>query len=100
MGVVESLLDKVVAAGVNPQRVGKRVKKPATPACQPLKVRQCEPQQLPQVSQGTHYEPGDQSALGWLVDGAPTLDSLSVSSADDVRAESLSCSTEIASTSR
>ena len=33
-----------------------------------------DPQQLPQVSQGTHYEPVDQSALGWLVDGAPTLD--------------------------
>ncbi|MBU3751669.1 MAG: nuclease, partial [Mycobacterium sp.] len=33
-----------------------------------------DPQQLPQVSQGTHCEPVDQSALGWLVDGAPTLD--------------------------
>lgn len=33
-----------------------------------------DPQQLPQVSQGTHYEPVEQSALGWLVDGAPTLD--------------------------
>jgi len=32
-----------------------------------------DPQQLPQVSQGTHCEPVDQSALGWLVDGAPTL---------------------------
>lgn len=33
-----------------------------------------DPQQLPQVSQGTHAEPVDASALGWLVDGAPTLD--------------------------
>ena len=28
-----------------------------------------DPQQLPQVSQGTHPEPVDTSALGWLVDG-------------------------------
>jgi len=33
-----------------------------------------DPQQLPQVSQGTHAEPVEESALGWLVDGAPTLD--------------------------
>jgi uncharacterized protein len=33
-----------------------------------------DPQQLPQVSQGTHAEPVDVSALGWLVDGRPTLD--------------------------
>jgi predicted RecB family nuclease len=33
-----------------------------------------DPQQLPQVTQGTHFEPVDQSALGWLVDGAPILD--------------------------
>ena len=32
-----------------------------------------DPQQLPQVSQGTHPEPVDGSALGWLVDGASTL---------------------------
>ncbi|MDT5095855.1 MAG: hypothetical protein QOH60_5218, partial [Mycobacterium sp.] len=32
-----------------------------------------DPQQLPQVSQGTHPEPVDQSALGWLVDGHQTL---------------------------
>ena len=32
-----------------------------------------DPQQLPQVSQGTHSEPVDESALGWLVDGLPTL---------------------------
>ena len=32
-----------------------------------------DPQQLPQVSQGTHPEPVDQSALGWLMDGAATL---------------------------
>lgn len=28
-----------------------------------------DPQQLPQVSQGTHPEPIDQSALGWVTDG-------------------------------
>ena len=28
-----------------------------------------DPQQLPQVSQGTHPEPVDESALGWLVEG-------------------------------
>jgi len=32
-----------------------------------------DPQQLPQVSQGTHPEPVNQSALGWLVDGHHTL---------------------------
>ncbi|HEY1135451.1 MAG TPA: TM0106 family RecB-like putative nuclease [Nocardioides sp.] len=32
-----------------------------------------DPQQLPQVSQGTHPEPVDTSALGWLMDGADTL---------------------------
>ena len=32
-----------------------------------------DPQQLPQVSQGTHPEPVDHSALGWLVDGHHTL---------------------------
>lgn len=32
-----------------------------------------DPQQLPQVSQGTHPEPVDGSALGWLVDGSHTL---------------------------
>lgn len=32
-----------------------------------------DPQQLPQVSQGTHPEPVDSSALGWLVDGRRTL---------------------------
>lgn len=32
-----------------------------------------DPQQLPQVSQGTHPEPVDTSALGWLVDGRRTL---------------------------
>ncbi|WP_237572253.1 TM0106 family RecB-like putative nuclease [Mycolicibacterium lacusdiani] len=32
-----------------------------------------DPQQLPQVSQGTHPEPVDHSALGWLVDGEHTL---------------------------
>ena len=32
-----------------------------------------DPQQLPQVSQGTHPEPVDCSALGWLVDGHRTL---------------------------
>ena len=32
-----------------------------------------DPQQLPQVSQGTHAEPIDESALGWLMDGHKTL---------------------------
>lgn len=32
-----------------------------------------DPQQLPQVSQGTHPAPVDDSALGWLVEGAHTL---------------------------
>ncbi|MEU0498670.1 TM0106 family RecB-like putative nuclease [Mycobacterium sp. NPDC006124] len=32
-----------------------------------------DPQQLPQVSQGTHPAPVDHSALGWLVDGHHTL---------------------------
>ncbi len=32
-----------------------------------------DPQQLPQVSQGTHPEPVDTSALEWLVDGRRTL---------------------------
>jgi len=32
-----------------------------------------DPQQLPQVSQGIHPEPVDESALGWLVEGRHTL---------------------------
>jgi predicted RecB family nuclease len=32
-----------------------------------------DPQQLPQVSQGTHPEPVDTSALGWVMDGAPVI---------------------------
>lgn len=32
-----------------------------------------DPQQLPQVSQGTHPEPVDQSALGWLAQGRDVL---------------------------
>ena len=32
-----------------------------------------DPQQLPQVSQGTHPEPVDASALGWLMQGHATL---------------------------
>jgi len=32
-----------------------------------------DPQQLPQVSQGSHPEPVDQSALGWLADGEHVL---------------------------
>lgn len=32
-----------------------------------------DPQQLPQVSQGTHPEPVNESALGWLVEGQHTL---------------------------
>ena len=134
--VVENLLDKVVAAGANPERVGKRPKKSdgCVHAWTPLKnadypdfvaehdgcviggtawdfanservipgsldllvieeagqfslantiaaSRAAEnllllgdPQQLPQVSQGQHFEPVDGSALGWLVGDAPTLD--------------------------
>lgn len=34
-----------------------------------------DPQQLPQVSQGLHPEPVDQSALGWLSDGHDVLPS-------------------------
>lgn len=32
-----------------------------------------DPQQLPQVSQGSHPEPVDESALGWLLDGHATI---------------------------
>ncbi|HEX5144507.1 MAG TPA: TM0106 family RecB-like putative nuclease [Mycobacterium sp.] len=32
-----------------------------------------DPQQLPQVSQGTHPEPVDESALGWLIEDHHTL---------------------------
>jgi uncharacterized protein len=32
-----------------------------------------DPQQLPQVSPGTHPEPVNESALGWLVEGQPVL---------------------------
>ncbi|MGO2004062.1 TM0106 family RecB-like putative nuclease [Arthrobacter rhombi] len=32
-----------------------------------------DPRQLPQVTQGTHPEPVDDSALGWLSEGAATL---------------------------
>ncbi|ALJ21511.1 TM0106 family RecB-like putative nuclease [Microbacterium sp. No. 7] len=32
-----------------------------------------DPQQLPQVSQGTHPEPVDTAALGWLMDGEPVI---------------------------
>ena len=32
-----------------------------------------DPRQLPQVTQGTHGEPVDESALGWLLDGHETL---------------------------
>ena len=32
-----------------------------------------DPQQLPQVSQGTHAEPVDESALGWLMAGRDTI---------------------------
>lgn len=34
-----------------------------------------DPQQLPQVSQGTHPEPVDTSALGWVMDGADVIPS-------------------------
>ncbi|GAA1361590.1 TM0106 family RecB-like putative nuclease [Arthrobacter rhombi] len=33
-----------------------------------------DPRQLPQVTQGTHPEPVDESALGWLSEGQATLD--------------------------
>ncbi|MFT4211890.1 MAG: DEAD/DEAH box helicase, partial [Microbacterium sp.] len=33
-----------------------------------------DPQQLPQVSQGTHPEPVDTSALGWVMAGQPVID--------------------------
>ncbi len=33
-----------------------------------------DPQQLPQVSQGTHPEPVNESALSWLVQDSPTID--------------------------
>jgi len=33
-----------------------------------------DPQQLPQVSQGTHPEPVDTSALGWIMDGAAVIE--------------------------
>lgn len=32
-----------------------------------------DPQQLPQVSQGTHPEPVDTSALGWVMDGSQVI---------------------------
>lgn len=32
-----------------------------------------DPQQLPQVSQGTHPEPINESALSWLVEGHPIV---------------------------
>ncbi|MFG6402072.1 TM0106 family RecB-like putative nuclease [Microbacterium sp. P04] len=131
--VVENMLDRVVAAGVAPQRVGKAPKDPNGPPrsftvfpknglsafaeenaaggyvvggtawdfSHDLRVpRQSldllvideagqfslastiavslassrllllgDPQQLPQVSQGTHPEPVDTSALGWVMDG-------------------------------
>ena len=34
-----------------------------------------DPQQLPQVTQGSHPQPIDESALGWLSDGQPVLPS-------------------------
>ncbi len=34
-----------------------------------------DPQQLPQVSQGTHPEPVDTSALGWIMEGASVIPS-------------------------
>ena len=33
-----------------------------------------DPQQLPQVSQGTHPEPVNTSALGWVMDGSAVID--------------------------
>ncbi|MAP64918.1 MAG: DNA helicase [Microbacterium sp.] len=133
--VVENMLDRVIAAGVPPERVGKAPKDPsATPAFTVLAKNGIaeftaehpdgyviggtawdfahqgrvprgsldllvideagqfslastiavslaasrllllgDPQQLPQVSQGTHPEPVDTSALGWIVDGADVI---------------------------
>ena len=135
--VVENLLDRVVAAGVRPERVGKALKDDtrevrftAVPKTQlaafqrsasdgvviggtawdlahpgrvarhsldllvvdeagqfslasTIAVAQStrrllllgDPQQLPQVSQGTHPAPVDTSALGWLMGGAAVLPS-------------------------
>ena len=42
-----------------------------------------DPQQLPQVSQGTHPEPVDGSALGWLIDGLGVEESLARRIPDD-----------------
>lgn len=130
--VVENLLDAVVAAGADPQRVGKKKARDGAPwarveeadypdfiaadggcviggtawdfanaarvpraSLDLLVVEEAgqfnlantiavaaaahnllllgDPRQLPQVSQGTHPEPVDDSALGWLVDGEHTL---------------------------
>ncbi|MHA3020029.1 TM0106 family RecB-like putative nuclease [Mycobacterium sp. BMJ-28] len=130
--VVENLLDCVVEAGADPQRVGKKKGNPDAawtlvaekdypsfitdgPGCviggtawdfanETRVPHQCldllvieeagqfnlantiavaraarnllllgDPQQLPQVSAGTHPEPVNESALGWLVQGAHTL---------------------------
>lgn len=136
--VVEHMLDRIVAAGVPPQQVGKALKKPedaervrftpipkngvaafagehaasgfvvggtawdfahegriprgsldllvideagqfslaSTIAVSLASSRLLllgDPQQLPQVSQGTHPEPVDTSALGWVMDGADVI---------------------------
>ncbi len=62
-----------------------------------------DPQQLPQVSQGTHPEPVDTSALGWLIDGrhtcpqsSGTSSSLSYRMHPDVCARCRGCPTTIA----
>ncbi|MET0296633.1 MAG: TM0106 family RecB-like putative nuclease [Microbacterium sp.] len=136
--VVEHMLDRIVAAGVPPQKVAKALKSTATDAAPPpftvipkngvaaftaehedgfvvggtawdfaheariprgsldlLVIDEAgqfslastiavslasprllllgDPQQLPQVSQGTHPEPVDTSALGWVMDGSDVI---------------------------
>jgi uncharacterized protein len=45
----------------------------AVAVCSPRLLLLGDPQQLPQVSQGTHPEPIDTSALGWVMAGEPVI---------------------------
>lgn len=45
----------------------------AAAVCSPRLLLLGDPQQLPQVSQGTHPEPIDTSALGWVMAGEPVI---------------------------
>ena len=45
----------------------------AVAVCSPRLLLLGDPQQLPQVSQGTHPEPVDTSALGWVMAGEPVI---------------------------